>query len=165
MPFNRRFLDFAHDAADYPNPLFERWYQQGLDCYLWGLPEVYIKQAYRAAHHGTTPSYWQKRAFIHGLQGGAFKPARRVSADYRWPTPPTASWLTLICRYPDGKIDLDFAHPVSRVFWSEENPCPRLPDGILCYQLERLGFEIMQMIPIEHAAIQMSPAPRHLSLV
>lgn len=153
-----RFTDRAVDSQGYPVLAFEAFYQQGKACHLWGLPPLYIRQSLRAAVTAYTGrfgpiAYWQLRAFVYGLRGdyqGATQ-ARRVPPDYRWPIPPDDAWIPVICVYPDGECDLDFTHPVSRKFWSEDNGFPALPpeDGkrLNAQWFEEMGFTILRMQP------------------
>jgi len=43
-----------------------------------------------------------------------------VSPDYRWPAM-LPGWQLEFIAYPDGGILMDLLHPVSGVFWSDEN--------------------------------------------
>lgn len=136
------FQRHAVDEDGMPNLAFELFYQQGMMCYRWALPRLYVIQALRAIYDRYTKrfgvvEYWQFRAFAYGLCGldGSGLRSRCVPADFSWPLPPDPSWMTVICLYPDGKCDLDFAHPISRRFWSEDNGHLELP----CYESGKLG--------------------------
>lgn len=167
-----RFTGRAEDGFGYPNWAFEAFYQQGKSCYVWGLTRIYVRQALRAAAQAYTDrfgpiAYWQLRAFAYGLHGGYEGQSlpQRIPADYRWPAPPDAAWLAVVCLYPDGVCELDFAHPVSRRFWSEDNGFPDLPPvtgpTLNALWFEELGFTILRMNP----AIRLTVAtdrPKHL---
>ena len=79
-----------------------------------------------------------------------------------------AAWLAVVCLYPDGVCELDFAHPVSRRFWSEDNGFPDLPPvtgpTLNALWFEELGFTILRMNP----AIRLTVAtdrPKHLKTI
>lgn len=84
-----------------------------------------------------------------------------------WPTPPDASWRLVVCFYPDGELDLDFVHHVSRRFWSEDNGFLPLPEDRVCHfnrsWYEKMGFDIMVMMPAAQVAV--SAPNRHLRIV
>lgn len=163
----RPLLEAKSMSGEYPNYAFEHFYQQGLRCHRWGLPKPYIKQALKHCiktyRHAKEPRLWQLKAFVLGCRGRAGIDTKRVAEGYLWPIKPDAGWVTLVCLYPDGKCDLDFAHPVSRRFWSDDNPAPQLPVGIHWTDLEELGFEIMAMTPT--MGICFGTKPRHLKAV
>ena len=52
-----------------------------------------------------------------------------VSPDYQWPVMPVG-WQLEFIAYPDGEVDMDFCHSVSRAFWSESNDFLELPEMI-----------------------------------
>lgn len=52
--------------------------------------------------------------------------AKFVSLTYKWPELPSGCTLEFIV-YPDGKIYMDFYHPASCKFWSEDNYFLALP--------------------------------------
>ncbi|KSQ21718.1 hypothetical protein APB26_32575 [Pseudomonas aeruginosa] len=171
------FLRHATDEIGMPNLDFEIFYQQGLTCHRWGLPRLYVRQALRSvikswrARFRRPVEFWQLRAFAYGLRGlcdGGTRP-RRVSSDYQWPLPPDVSWDTVLCLYPDGKCDLDFVHPVSRVFWSEKNGFLELPsyDPLVMggWWFEAMGFEILRMQPGMIVRVQEESRPARLKAV
>ncbi|EPG8943768.1 hypothetical protein L4Z64_001172 [Pseudomonas aeruginosa] len=161
------------DAEGYPNPDYELFYAQGLRCYRWGLPRRYVRQALHAVANTWSSGkrsveIWQLRAFAYGLQGYNDSRYRSCPEGYQWPEPPDASWETVICVYPNGDCDIDFAHPVSRRFWSERNGLMELPSydkSILgSWWFEEMGFEIFHMQPTLKVQVS-ATASRHLSLV
>lgn len=162
------------ESNGYPAFDFETWYQQGMRCYQAALPKHLRKQAFQAlvdrwGAAGRQIETWHLRAFAYGALGldGLGRRDRFVSSDYSWPEPPDASWKLLVCFYPDGEVDLDFAHPVSRRFWSEDNGFLTQPEEqphhFTKEWYERMGFEVMVMMPIARA---ISPTGRnHLRAV
>lgn len=169
------FLDRAEDANGYPNMAFEAFYQQGLSCFVWGLPRPLVRRAFERVcadqqARGKAIAMWQVRAFVYGMSGrydGA-SCVRRVPDGYRWPSPPDASWELIVCVYPDGCCDLDLLHPISRQFWSEDNGLFHLPttDRSLMNRdwFERMGFELMEMQPAMQVRIAQPTTP-YLHLV
>lgn len=162
------------EADGYPALDFEIWYQQGMRSYQVALPKRLRTQAMRALAArwiaaGNEIATWHLRAFVFGAMGQDTQGQRgRVVPDnYVWPTPPDASWHLVVCCYPDGELDLDFVHPVSRRFWSEDNGFLALPEervsrfSRLWY--EQMGFEVMAMMPV--AQVVMGTPPRHLRAV
>ena len=156
----------------YPSLEFETWYQQGMRCYQANLPKPLRKQAFIAvkAYWAATlkeVKYWHIRAFVYGSMGldSAGQRARYVRDSYEWPQPPDHSWELVVCCYPGGEIDLDFAHPISRRFWSEGNGFLDPPEDRPCRfnrgWYEQMGFKVMTMMPIA----QFSMAPSHLRVV
>lgn len=169
------FHAHAEDEFGMPNLAYEFFYQQGLTCYRWGLPRAYVVQALRAlsarySQRFGTIAFWQLRAFAYGLLGLADggQRQRAVPVDYRWPLPPDAAWQTVVCLYPDGLCDLDFIHPISRRFWSEDNGFLKLPsyDPLVLggWWFEEMGFEIMRMQPSMEVCITETSKP-HLTTV
>lgn len=168
------FLQHATDDLGFPTWEFEAFYQQGLSCFTWGLPKSLVRKAFRHLcaswkARALPLSMWQIRAFVYGTQGKceAGYRERKAAPDYEWPLPPDPSWILVICAYPDGVCDLDFLHPVSGRFWSEDNGFLDLPSyDTSCmgrWWFEDMGFEVMQMQP----AMQVSIGSRkpHLKLV
>lgn len=171
---NRHPLLRRAESDGYPNMGFETWYQQGMRCYQAALPKRLRKQALRALAArwlvaGCKVEMWHLRAFVYGVHGLDAKGRRDrlVSGNYEWPTPPDASWLLIVCCYPDGEVDLDFAHPVSRRFWSEDNGFLALPDEHAIHfnksWYEQMGFEVMVMMPV--AREDTSTARKHLRVI
>ncbi|WP_235201060.1 hypothetical protein [Pseudomonas syringae] len=69
-----KLLDRATDEAGYPAMGFEVFYQQGISCFVWGLPKPLVRQAFRRVcadeqAHGNAVAMWQVRAFVYGLSG------------------------------------------------------------------------------------------------
>lgn len=169
------FLDRAEDQAGYPDMDFEEFYQQGISCFTWGLPKSYARQAFlhlckRWEGRGKQVEMWHVRAFVYGCKGlcESGKRERRAALGYVWPTPPDRSWETIVCLYPNGACELDFVHPVSRMFWSEDNGFLILPTDDYTvlggWWFEEMGFEIMVMQPLMQAQVADSKTP-HLKLV
>lgn len=168
-------LDRAEDANGYPNMAFEAFYQQGLSCFVWGLPRPLVRRAFKrvcSEHQARREAIamWQVRAFLYGLSGRSEGAScvRRAPDGYRWPSPPDASWELVVCVYPDGCCDLDLLHPVSRRFWSEDNGLFHLPttDRSLMnrHWFEKMGFELIAMQPVMQVQTT-EPAIPHLQLV
>jgi hypothetical protein len=148
-----------HAEVDgYPSYDFEVFYQQGLQCYRWSLPKIWRKQAFQHLSNseklkGRRVSLWQIRAFVYGALGfdhQGLRPQILFSED-QWVLPPDASWDTMICIYPGGFWEMDFAHRVSRRFWSEDNGFLDLPKPALEMLspswFQEMGFMVMQMSP------------------
>jgi len=171
------FHQHAIDETGMPNMDYEMFYQQGISCYCWGLPTPYIRRALRAvcmryAQRFGPIAFWQLRAFAYGLRGwnDGGQRQRFVHTDYRWPLPPDTAWEVVVCLYPDGMCDLDFVHPVSRRFWSEDNGFLELPsyDRSMLggWWFEEMGFEVMQMQPAMQVRVtEESEKPSHLAIV
>lgn len=168
------FLSHAEDEAGYPNMAFEHFYQYGLDCYLWRLPRPMIRRAFQRACYTWKSAngivMWQVRAFVNGLRG--FGPAGvdatpLVPATYSWPLPSDASWTLVACVYPDGFVDLDIVHEVSRRFWSEDNGFLELPPDegrrLTRRWFERMGVDVIVMRP--DMAVDFALPKRHLHVV
>lgn len=143
-------------------------------CYQAALPRHLRKQAFRAVSArwlatGKEIATWHVRAFVYGALGLDAQGRRDilVREGYDWPVPPDPSWALLACCYPDGEVDLDFAHPVSRRFWSEDNGFLDLPEEKTCRfnrsWYERMGFETMVMMPT--AIVVQQPRKSHLRQV
>lgn len=162
------------DVGGYPALDFEQWYQQGMACYQAALPKPLRKQALRAlaakwAVAVGKPEIWHLRAFVYGTWGldAQGRRSRVVATDYVWPEPPDAAWKLVVCCYPDGEFDLDFVHPISRRFWSEDNGFLALPEErptrFNRLWFERMGFEVMAMMPV--AQVGAANARSHLRVV
>ncbi len=170
------FLDRAADEDGYPDMDFETFYQQGISCFVWGLPRYLVRQAFKKLCSdwqatGGTVAMWQVRAFVFGLSGrygSAGIHSRRIPDDFQWPTPPDASWELVVCFYPDGKFDLDLLHPVSCRFWTEDNGFFDVPteDPTLISRdwFKKMGFDLMDFQPDMQVQVADSKAP-HLKLV
>lgn len=170
-----KFLDRATDEAGYPAMGFEVFYQQGISCFVWGLPKPLVRQAFKRVcadqqAKGNAVAMWQVRAFVYGLSGRCEggQRERKAPAGYEWPTPPDASWELIVCIYPGGSFDLDLLHPVSCRFWSEDNGFFAVPteDRSLINRdwFESMGFDVMTMQPAMQVQIADSKTP-HLKLV
>lgn len=64
-----KFLERATDEAGYPAMGFEMFYQQGISCFVWGLPRPLVRQAFKRVctdHQatGNAVAMWQVRAFV-----------------------------------------------------------------------------------------------------
>lgn len=158
----------------YPSLEFETWYQQGMRCYQANLPKPLRKQAFRAVatrwvETGAEIAIWHLRAFVYGSLGldGQGQRNRLVSDGFEWPAQPDPSWILIACCYPDGEMDLDFAHPVSRRFWSEDNGFLALPEENTRFfdrsWYEQMGFEVMMMMPTATVAEKVGTS--HLRVV
>lgn len=154
------------ELSEYPNMAFEAFYQHGLECFKARLPRWLVRQSFAAlvSRHPQV-ALWQVRAFLWGLKGGANPDEHtRVSAHASWPEK-LPGWDLVICRYPNGELDIDLVHPVSRRFWSEDNHFLPVPEGLAIDQawLTCHGFEIMPMMPVAQLSYDRRPA--HLTLV
>ncbi len=152
---------------------FDVWYQQGLSGFVARLPRTLLKQAFfhlakQWTEAGRPVRKWQVRAFIHGSRGigRASDTKHCVGEGYVWPTPPDPSWSLVACHYPDGEIELDFVHPVSRRFWSEDNDFLSSPVGQARLDADwyrRMGFDVLQMMPT--AMVIPGRRGRHLRVI
>lgn len=90
-----------------------------------------------------------------------------VSESYEWPEPPKG-WQIKFIAFPDGNVDIDFLHPVSDVFWSEENGLlepPFMNNGkyITANHLKSAGIPYMTTFGC--AAVSESPKQPHLKRI
>lgn len=154
------------EIGEYPNMAFEAFYQQGLECFKARLPRWLVRQSFATlVARNPHPAMWQVRAFLWGAKGADSPDEHtRVPASTSWPEK-LPGWDLVVCRYPDGELDIDLVHPISRRFWSEDNDFLPMPDSTAIDQawLMRHGFEIMQMMPV--AALSYTKPSRHLKLV
>ena len=115
----------AENDLGYPVMAFEEWYQHGLECHRWNLPRPLVKQAFRklVQRHKWSDDVrmWQIRAFIYGCRGGYDEGNVCRAPCYIWPLPSDPSWDLVVIVYRDGHPVLDWLHPVSCRFWSEDN--------------------------------------------
>lgn len=167
----RGLLQHAECPDGFPNLAFEAFYQKGLECYRWRLPNIYAKQAFKVIcqrYEGLQKpiSFWHLRAFVAGKKGFNFH-GTHIPAEYKWPIPPDPSWRTIVCVYPDGQCDLDFVHPVSRKFWSEDNDFLDLPsydvNEMGAWWFSDMGFEILHMQESLEVTVSEKASP-HLRL-
>lgn len=91
-----------------------------------------------------------------------------VSDSYEWPEPPPKGWQVEFIVFPNGDVDMDFLHPVSDVFWSEENghlEPPIMSNGkqITAEHLKNAGIPYMTTFGC--AAISESPNESHLKRI
>lgn len=174
MPLNRiNLLERAETADGYPNIDFEFWYQQGVSCYGARLPAWLVRQAFRVCFAewkvaGKEVAIWHIKAFLTGVRGGsgvATHP-RHVHPEFKWPEPPPAGWFLVVCAYPNGACEIDYAHPISRAFWSEDHEPFPVPDKVTVFNpwwYKRMGFEMMYMNYTMQVAV--APPSRHLHAV
>lgn len=95
------------------------------------------------------------------------KLASVVSDGYEWPEIPQG-WQIEFIVYPDGEVNMDFLHPVSCVFWSEDNGHLELPvmnngEFITATVLKNAGIPFMTTFG--HAVVSDEPKPAHLKSV
>jgi hypothetical protein len=170
----KKFLSKSIDEYGYPSWDFEKFYQRGVDCYCWGLPKHLRKQAFKKVvgewqSKKLKVHTWQIRAFVEGTQGKINGVAREVyvAPDYRWPIPVDAAWELVVCVYRGGYCELDMLHPVSGVFWSEENGFIEPPKsfGRTLNQdwYQSMGFDMLFMNQDMQVSLS-NPTP-HLRLV
>jgi hypothetical protein len=159
------------DDRGYPNVAIEEWYQQGIACHQAGLSAHLKKQAFYSLSRkwgasGKNVRLEHARAFLIGATGSDSTGTRAilVPSDYAWPSPPDVSWQFVVCAYPDGECDLDYLHPVSRAFWSEDNgfldPPPGPPGYFTRRWYKAMGFDVIDMYPSMQASV--GPAVSHL---
>jgi len=164
-----------HAADDDDNPVmaFEEWYQRGLECYRWNLPRPLVKRAFRKLvlqpKWSKEVKMWQVRAFIYGWRGGYAERDVCRAPGYAWPVPSDPSWDLVVFVYRDGHPVLDWLHPVSRRFWSEENELfllPRSEPGEL-YRgwFVEMGFDVLDEMNSASIAFVDKPKGRHLTSV
>lgn len=90
-----------------------------------------------------------------------------VSPDYQWPVMPVGWQLEFIV-YPDGKVDMDFCHSVSRAFWSESNDfleLPKLIDGSVISVDVLKNADVPFMTTFGQAKESYLPIESHLKVV
>ncbi|MGR2849386.1 hypothetical protein ABMX62_20330 [Vibrio vulnificus] len=90
-----------------------------------------------------------------------------VSPEYQWPEMP-AGWQVEFIVYADGEVNMDFLHPVSCIFWSEDNgqlitPFTADREPITCAMLQQCNVPFMTTFG--HARISSSIPDPHLALV
>lgn len=155
--------------GEYPNMAFEEWYQHGLECYAWNMPRTLARNAFRALvtkwhRRGKSVATWQIRAFVYGLRGGCDVTKVRRAPDFEWPLPSDPAWQLIAFVYLDGHTELDWLHPVSRRFWSEENTAfdlPRHEPGEMCGGdwFRGMGFDVLsEWLPT--ATVSVAPPDR-----
>ena len=171
----KAFLLKAEIESGYPSREFEDWYQQGMSCYLANMPDWLRKQAFsyllkKWERKGHVVEMWHIRAFVYGATGfdSDGKRIKYVSESFTWPNAPDAGWQFMVLCYPDGLCDLDYAHPVSRKFWSEDNDFLSMPPDpkklFERYWFEKMGFEVMVMNP-DMQVTESAVKSMHLQLV
>ena len=150
----RRLESIAGEDPDYPNMAFEEWYRQGLECFTWNLPRALVRQAFKALvrdrrrHWGQRIKTWHVRAFVYGLRGGYDERNVCRTSNYVWPLPADPAWRLVVFVYRDGFAVLDWLHPVSRRFWSEDNEPLALPSHALWEPygtswFRQMGFDVL----------------------
>lgn len=90
-----------------------------------------------------------------------------ISPKYTWPEIPTG-WQLKFIVFPDGEVNMDFLHPVSCVFWSEDNgflETPYTPNGkpVTRELLEMCGVPYMTAFGC--ATVNDTPLTTHLTSV
>lgn len=165
----------ASDREGYPVMAFEEWFQRGLDCHRWNLPRALVKQAFRRLSRDHAwgldqVRMWQIRAFVYGCRGGYDEARRCLAPNYTWPLPSDPAWALVVFIYRDGLPVLDWLHPVSARFWSEDNEPFELPEAA-AGELDRswfarMGFDVLDEWPPHAAAtVRSTGRPCHLSVV
>lgn len=146
----------AECSRGFPSSDFERWYQQGMDCHMAHLPRWLRKQAFRSLVSewralGRTVATWQIKAFVHGASGMGHAGVRlpHLTNSFVWPSAPPPGWCMVVCAYLDGICEIDYVHPVSRRFWSDESEfllTPSNPVGFFTRAwFRKMGFDVMDM--------------------
>ena len=95
------------------------------------------------------------------------KLASVVSESFEWPEIPKGWQLEFIV-YPDGEVNMDLLHPVSGVFWSEDNgrfELPIMKNGKFITATILKGAGISFMTTFGHAAVSEKPKSPHLKSV
>jgi hypothetical protein len=90
-----------------------------------------------------------------------------VSPDHKWPVQP-AGWQLEFIVYPDGEVVMDFLHPVSCMFWSEDNEpleTPLRQDKTVLTWKDLKAAGIPFMTTFGHAAVTTEAPEPHLKLV
>lgn len=90
-----------------------------------------------------------------------------VSENFEWPEIPKGWQLEFIV-YPNGEVDMDLLHPVSGVFWSEDNghfEPPIMNNGkyITANVLKKAGIPFMTTFG--QATVSDKPNSPHLKCV
>ena len=154
---------------------FEDFFQQGLECHRWNLPRVVVREAFRTTvractSRGRRVATWQIRAFIYGLRGGREPSQVRRAVRYQWPTPTDPSWQLIAFVYRDGTVELDWLHPVSRRFWTDDNDQfelpPHRPGELSGHWFRTMGFDVLdEWSPTASATVGPPPREPHLRIV
>lgn len=163
----------AADDDGCPVMAFEEWYQCGLECYTWNLPRSLVKRAFRRIalrqKWSKHVQMWNVRAFIYGWRGGYDDRNVCRAPDYVWPVPDDPSWQLVVFVYRDGQPVLDWLHPVSRRFWSEENDSFALPilEAGELYRgwFVEMGFDVLDEMPSSALAVVGNPNGSNLAVV
>ncbi|MEM0550375.1 MULTISPECIES: hypothetical protein [Aeromonas] len=90
-----------------------------------------------------------------------------LSQDYKWPSMPIG-WQLEFIAYPDGDVEMDFLHPVSCAFWSEENgnlTLPIKPDGTNITVHTLISAGVPYMTTFGYAVVSDKPNEPHLKLI
>jgi len=90
-----------------------------------------------------------------------------VKPDYEWPKIPLG-WQLEFIAYSDKDVDMDLLHPVSGVFWSEENnhmqpPIMNNGQNITATELKKYGVPFMTTFG--EAKVSDSPKESHLNVI
>jgi len=173
-PVWTRALD-AHAAGDDDLPVmaFEEWYQRGLECFRWNFPRPLVLRAFGnlvlQQKWSKDVQMWQVRAFIYGWRGGYSGRDVCRAPGYAWPVPSDPSWDLVVFVYRDGYPVLDWLHPVSRRFWSEENEPFVLPSSepgeLYRGWFIEMGFDVLDEMPCARLEFGNKPKSRHLTFV
>lgn len=90
-----------------------------------------------------------------------------VCPEHPWPVQP-AGWQLEFIVYPDGEVVMDFLHPVSCSFWSEDNEpleTPRKQDQTVLTWKDLKAAGIPFMTTFGQAEVSTDLAEPHLKLV
>lgn len=90
-----------------------------------------------------------------------------VSPEYAWPELPTG-WQLKFIVFPDGEVNMDFLHPVSCAFWSEDNGFLQTPFGRMKEPITRSVLDkcaVPYMTTFGHAAVNTKPKESHLKSI
>ena len=90
-----------------------------------------------------------------------------VSTEYKWPEL-LPGWQLEFIAYPEGDLDMDMLHPVSGVFWSDDNeplPLPYKSDESPITVWDLIALKLPYMTTFGYATVVDKPKESHLSLV
>ena len=92
---------------------------------------------------------------------------KTVRSDFLWPEVPQG-WQLEFIAYPNGEVEMDFLHPISGVFWSEENghfEPPVMNNGSLITAKALKDAGVPFMTTFGHAAVSVQPKQPHLKSI
>lgn len=90
-----------------------------------------------------------------------------VCSSYSWPEQP-AGWQLKFIVYPDGEVIMDFGHPVSCTFWSEDHAplqTPYQPNKAPITWQHLKAAKVPFMTTFGQAMVSTEPSTPHLTPV